>query len=215
MTKARTIGIVVFDGVRICEVAAPAEVFALARKRTEFEGSEVLLIGVEDQPTITTTEGLEIRVDCTIQAPVQLDVLIIPGAYDVDPLLQHAPLNAFIQRQAEGAEWVASYCAGAFLLGSAGVLDGKKATTWHGGEDDLQAQFPKIEVVREHPVVIDDRRITANAGLVSYRAALVLLAKLTSVDVARKVYEGLGMDRLGTWADIEAESNTVLTPANA
>lgn len=211
---SRTIGIVVFDGVRICEVAAPVEVFSLARgKDAEFAGTKVLLISVEPQPTIRTTEGLTITVDCSIQDAPILDVLIVPGAYDVDPLLNHVPLNTFIQKQSEGAEWVASYCAGAFILGSAGVLDGKMATTWRGGESDLQTQFPKIQVVREQPVVIDDRRITANAGLVSYRAALVLLSKLTSKAVARKVFDNLSMDRIGDWADIEAESDTVATPA--
>ena len=48
------------------------------------------------------------------------------------------------------------------------------------------------------------RRAVADARLVSYRAALVLLGKMTSVEYAQAVYENLSMDRLGTWDDIQA-----------
>jgi transcriptional regulator GlxA family with amidase domain len=58
-------------------------------------------------------------------------------------------------------------------LGQAGVLDGKQATTWFGGETKLQQEFPTVQVIHDKPVVVDKRRITANGGLVSYRAALV------------------------------------------
>lgn len=204
--SVRTIGVIVFDTVRICEVAAPVEVFSLANRYSESQDSKVVLIGVEAQPTITTTEGMTITVNCTIQDAPSLDVLVVPGAFDVDHLMVHAPLNEFIRKQSESAEWVASFCAGAFILGSTGVLDGKKATTWHGGEADLQAQFPRIQAVHDRPVVIDDRRLTANAGLVSYRASLTLLAKLSSPELAKQVYDSLGMDRLGDWATIETEA---------
>jgi transcriptional regulator GlxA family with amidase domain len=118
--------------------------------------------------------------------------------------LQHEKLNAFIQKHEESAQWLGSVCAGAFILGGAGVLDGKQATTWFGGEASLQAQFPEIQVVYDKPVVLDKRRITANGGLVSYRAALVLLGQLSNPQQAKAVYESLNMGRLGTWAEVEA-----------
>ena len=83
-------------------------------------------------------------------------------------------------------------------------MDGKQATTWFGGETSLQTQFPAIQVIHDKPVVLDKRRITANGGLVSYQAALVLLGQLSTAEHAKEVYESLGMDRLDTWAAIEA-----------
>jgi transcriptional regulator GlxA family with amidase domain len=185
-------------------------VFAIAGARDWFKGARVLLIGVEPQPTIRTEEGLRLSVDATIADDLALDVLLVPGGYDMAPLLQHGLLNAFIQRHDAQAQWLGSFCAGAFLLGSAGVLDGKRATTWFGGEASLQAQFPLIQVVVDQPVVLDKRRITANGGLVSYRAALVLLGQLTSVAHAQEVYDSLGLARLGDWAAIEA---TITAPS--
>jgi transcriptional regulator GlxA family with amidase domain len=204
MSKAYTIGIIVFDGVLTSEVIGPAEVFAVASQRDWFKGSRVLLIGVEPQPTIRTDEGIQISVDATIADKLALDVLIVPGGNEIDHLLQHEKLNTFLREQDESAQWVGSVCAGAFILGNAGLLDDKQATTWFGGEKSLQAQFPAINVVHDRPVVVDKRRITANGGLVSYRAALVLLGQMTSPAQAEEVYKSLGMGRLGSWAEIEA-----------
>jgi transcriptional regulator GlxA family with amidase domain len=201
---AYTIGVIVFDGVLTAEVIGPAEVFGIANDTKGFSGAKVLLIGVEDQPTIRTEEGIRIAVDATIHDDLSLDVLLVPGGNDVSHLLAHAKLNAFIQKQEESAQWLGSVCAGAFVLGGAGVLDGMQATTWYGGEDSLQAQFPAIQVVHDRPVVLDNRRITANGGLVSYRAALILLGQMSSAEIAASVYKSLNMGRLGTWADIEA-----------
>lgn len=204
MSKVYTIGIVVFDGVLTSEVTGPAEVFATASQHDGFS-ARVLLIGVEAQASIRTEEGLRLAVDATIADAPALDVLLVPGSNEVSHLQQHDALNAFIQAQEAAAAWMGSVCAGAFILGSAGVLDGRQATTWAGGEADLQAQFPAIQVVQDRPVVVDQRRITANGGLVSYRAALVLLGKLGGAALAEAVYSGLSMDRLGTWTAIEAD----------
>ncbi len=204
MSKVYTIGIVVFDGVLTSEVIGPAEVFGIASQQDWFKGARVLLIGVEQQPTICTDEGIRLTVDATIADDLALDVLLVPGGNDMSHLLQDQKLNAFIQKHEESAQWLGSVCAGAFVLGNAGVLDGKQATTWFGGETRLQAQFPAIQVIQDKPVVLDKRRITANGGLVSYRAALVLLGQLTSAEHAHEVYENLGLDRLGTWAEVEA-----------
>lgn len=204
MTHALTIGIIVFDGVLTSEVMGPAEVFAIAGQQDWFKGTQVLLIGVEVQPTIRTEEGIRINVDRTIADDISLDVLLVPGGNDMSQLLEHEPLNAFIRKHEASAQWLSSVCAGAFLLGSAGVLDGKQATTWFGGEESLQAQFPAIRVVHDQPVVLDQRRVTANGGLISYQAALVLVGRLSTAEHAQQVYQHLSMDRLASWTEIEA-----------
>ncbi|MCB9133830.1 MAG: DJ-1/PfpI family protein [Anaerolineales bacterium] len=201
MTKDYRIGIIVFDGVLTCEVIGPAEVFGIARGKGF--PAEVVLIGVDSQPTIRTEEGIQIMVDATIEDDLDLDVLLVPGGNEIDHLLANETLNAFIRKQEESAQWLGSVCAGAFVLGNAGVLDGKQATTWFGGETDLQAQFPAIQVVHDQPVVVDRRRITANGGLVSYQAALILLGQLNGTEMAKSVYRTLGLGRLSSWEAIE------------
>lgn len=204
MPPAYNIGIIVFDGVLTSEVLGPAEVFALAGQRPWFQGARVLLIGVEPQPTIRTEEGLRLTVDATLADDLTLEVLLVPGGNDMSPLLKNARLEAYIRRHADTAEWLGSVCAGAFLLGNAGVLDGQQATTWFGGEAQLRAEFPAIKVVHDQPVVLDKRRLTANGGLVSYQAALVLLGQLRGPERAKEIYDSLGLPRLERWAQIEA-----------
>jgi len=204
VSRIYTIGVVVFDGVLCSEVIGPAEVFAIAGQHEDFGGAQVVIVGVEQQPVIRTAEGIRIGVDATIADAPTLDVLIIPGGNDMSHLQRNQELRAFIQKQEQAGQWLGSVCAGAFLLGAAGVLDGKHATTWHGGERRLQEQFPAIHVVHDQPVVLDHRTLTANGGLVSYRAALVLLGQLSSSRHALEVYTSLGIERLGTWDDIAA-----------
>lgn len=204
MSKTYNIGIIVFDGVLTSEVIGPAEVFGMASKEDWFGDARVLLIGVDPQSTIRTEEGIQLTVDATIDDDLTLDVLLVPGANDMHPLLENARLNSFIQSQAAHTQWLGSVCAGAFLLGNAGVLDGHQATTWYGGEDNLQARFPAIQVVHNQPVVLDNRRITANGGLISYQAALILLGQLKGADRAKAIYDSLSMERLQPWEQIEA-----------
>lgn len=202
MSIRRTIGIIVFDTVRTCEVTAPLEVFALASQQAWFADTKIYLIGVEEQASIRTAEGLSINVDCTIKNSPALDVLIVPGAYDVSALLQHEGLNSFLRFHSKSAQWAASFCAGAFLLAHAGALNGRKATTWQGGEATLQAQFPEVDVQFDSPVVLDQRRLTANGGLVSYRASLTLLAQLSSEEHAQEIYDALSIAKLGEWLGV-------------
>lgn len=203
MSKNYTIGIIVFDGVLTSEVIGPAEVFAIAGQQKWFEGARVLLIGVGQNPTIITEEGIQLTVNATIADNLDLDVLIVPGGNEIDHLLENEQLSTFIRQQEERAQWLGSVCAGAFVLGQAGVLDGKQATTWFGGETSLQTQFPAVQVIHDKPVVVDNRRITANGGLVSYQAALILLGKLSSPQHVQEVYKSLGLHRLDSWAGIE------------
>ena len=214
MTAQKTIGIVTFDGVLTSEVVAPAEVFGMATQRDWFQNWRVVMIGVEQQAFVTTDEGLRLGVDCTLQDAPPLDVLIVPGAMETDELSAHAGLMAFIQKHEQSAQWLASNCSGAFLLGSSGVLDGKRATTWLGGEGLLQATYPQINVVFDAPVVVDNRRLTSNGSLVSYRAALVLLGKLAGRDAAQEIFDALKVNRIGDWLQIEAEIETEIFNTN-
>ena len=91
---------------------------------------------------------------------------------------------------------MASNCSGALLLGEAGILDGKKATTWAGGEKNLAKSYPAVRVQYDQNVVIDEGVITSNGGPVSYQAAFELLAKLSSEPFAKEISEQIQFNRL-------------------
>jgi len=203
MSDTKKIGIIIFDGVLTSEIIAPAEVFGIAVEQDWFKGWSVELISVENQSTIRTHEGITIGADTSIEKDGWVDVLIVPGAYDMDALIANTKLDAFIKKHEQADAWLSSNCSGAFLLASAGVLDGKQATTWFGGEESLQEQHPQIKVQFDAPVVVDSRRVTSNGSVVSYQGAIVLLGKLSSSDHAKEVYDTLAMSRLDNWETIQ------------
>jgi len=200
----KRIGILVFDGVLTSDVIAPAEVFGVAARKSWFSDYEVVFIGVERKPVITTEEGIRLPVDATIYDAPKLDALIVASAYDMDWLFENNDLTAFLQSQAKTVTWLGSNCSGAFLYAHAGLLDGYRATTWAGGEAQLQREFPKINVVFDKNVVVDRNRISSNGGVPSYQAALVMLSMMAGSDKAKTVFETIQLNRLIPWSDIEA-----------
>lgn len=191
----KRIGILVFDKVLTSDVTAPLEVFGAASKKAWFSSYTVITIATTEKKTIRTEEGLTIIADKTIFDDMKLDVLIVPSAYKMDAHIKNKAIIDFIKQQQANA-WMASNCAGAFLLGEAGVLDGKKATTWFGGEKGLKKAYPKIDVQFDQNVVVDDKVITSNGGPVSYQAAFKLLEKLSSKKYALEIMEAIQYDRL-------------------
>ena len=190
------IGILVFDGFLTSDVTAPIEVFGAATKKAWFSSYEVVVISTTKNKTVVSEEGLKLIADITIYDELKLDVLIVPSAYEMDSHLNNKDLIDYIKKQSQSASWLVSNCSGAFLLGKAGVLDGKNATTWAGGEDGLLKAYPKIKVQYDQNVVIDNKVITSNGGPVSYQAAFELLAKLSSEKFANEISEAIQFNRL-------------------
>ncbi len=194
----KIIGILAYDGVLSSDITAPAEVFGVATKQSWFNNYEVKIIGINKKDNITTEEGITITVDTSIDEATNLDALIIPSTYDMDPLLNNKHLIRFIQSQSKKVSWLASNCSGALLLAEAGLLDGKRATTWAGGEADFQKKYPKVFVQENKNYVIDGNIITSNGSVVSYTAAIKLLSLMSSEKLANEVFENLQLNRLVT-----------------
>jgi len=199
----KRIGILVYDKVLSSDVTAPAEVFGVATRKSWFSNYEVLLIGVERGVSVVTTEeGIRLTVDKTIYDKPNLDALIVTSSYVMDTLFENKDLMNFLAEQAESASWLASNCSGAFLYAHAGLLNGYTATTWAGGEKQLQREFPKINVIEDRNVVVDRNRISSNGGVPSYQGALVLLAKMSSETKAKEVFEAIQLNRLISWDEV-------------
>jgi transcriptional regulator GlxA family with amidase domain len=125
-----------------------------------------------------------------------LDTLIVGSAYDMDPVLANAKLIQWVERRAKSARWLASNCSGARILGDAGLLVGRRATTYPGGELLMKARYLRTTVVDDERVVVDGNLVTSNGGLVSYTAALTLLEQMTSHAFAQEVAANIYYDRL-------------------
>jgi len=192
----KRIGIIVFDGVLTSDVTAPLEVFGVASKKSWFESYEVITINVSNSDHIVTEEGLNLLVDDHLKNRPAVDVLLMPSSYDMQPLLENQALLQYLRDTAKQADWMASNCSGAFVLAEAGLLTGKKATTWAGGEAGFQSDYPQVDVQFDTNYVIDGKVITSNGSLVSYQAAFALLEQMASSSKADEVREALQTQRL-------------------
>jgi len=195
-SPSKSIGILVFDGFLTSDVTAPIEVFGAATKRSWFSSYSVVVVSTTHQKVIRSEEGLAVVADATIYDDLHLDVLLVPSAYSMDPVVKNPEVIQFVQRQRVSASWLGSNCSGAYVLAEAGVLDGRKATTWAGGEKGLAKAYPKIDVQLGQNVVVDGNVITSEGGPVSYQAAFELLARLSSNDFAREIRRTIQFDRL-------------------
>ena len=171
--KKKLVGILVFDGFLTSEVTAAIEVLGSATKSCLSSHSAVTV--AVDHARVTSEEGLTLGADYTLGDVPPLDVVIVPSAAVMEPLLSNEGLVDFLRTRAPSASHLASHCSGAFLLGRAGLLDGRRATTYPGGEEELSRLHPDAEVETGVKVVDDGALVTSQGATVTYEASLVLL----------------------------------------
>ncbi|MEZ5919739.1 MAG: DJ-1/PfpI family protein [Parvularculaceae bacterium] len=120
-----------------------------------------------------------------------VDVLVIPGGFGVDDAMNNEALMAFVKREAARAEYVTSVCTGAFILGAAGLLRGKKATTHWAYHEELR----RIGATPVRERVVRDGNIFTGGGVTAgIDFALTLTAELAGGDIAREIQLGLEYD---------------------
>ena len=162
------IGLLAFPNVQQLDLTGPYEVFA------SWPGARVRLVGKTLEPVISST-GLWLKPDASFDDCPQLDVICVPGGFGINALMADEATLAFVRRQAEGARFVTSVCTGALVLGAAGLLKGKRATT-HWASHHLLATLGAIPV--QARVVRDGRLVTGGGVTAGIDFALTLLAEL-------------------------------------
>lgn len=170
-------GLLAFPQVQQLDLTGPYEVFAT------WPRGRVRLVAKTLDP-VTSATGLVLKPDVSFDDCPQLDVLCIPGGAGVNALMADEPTLAFIRRQAEGARFVTSVCTGALVLGAAGLLRGKRATT-HWASHHLLESLGAIPV---HARVVRDGNLMTGGGVTAgIDFALTLTAELAGREVAEAI----------------------------
>jgi len=108
---------------------------------------------------IAMANGVSITTSHSLADADDADLVVAP-AYDYDEPPSEAVIDVFRRAHARGA-WVLSVCSGAFLIGAAGLLDGRACTTHWRHTAELQRRFPAATVDPDVLFVEDDRVITS------------------------------------------------------
>ena len=193
--KPFSIGIPIYKGVDLMDVAAPFEIFNWMGYYWHLEDPErsvtVQLIASE-LCTLKTRDGFTLTADATygdFDPPNNLDLLWVPGGdlTDLARMMKDDAYKGFLNDQAKAAQWVTSVCEGALILASAGLLKGYEATT-HWAFVNCLKSFEGITVADGYPRFIVDRNRVTGGGISSgLDEALELAARISSYAIAKQV----------------------------
>jgi transcriptional regulator GlxA family with amidase domain len=186
--------IVLFDEVEVLDFAGPFEVFSVTGRRRKLEPFDVYTVAERLAP-VSARNGLSLNPRHAFADCPPPDILVIPGGYGTRREMKNPMMLEWLARTAPGCELILSVCTGALVLGAAGLLDGREATTHFLAFDELRAVAPHA-TVREGQRIVDNGNLVLSAGVsAGIDMSLHVVARLLGVEVARETahymeYEG-------------------------
>jgi cyclohexyl-isocyanide hydratase len=178
------VGLLLFPDITQLDLTGPYEVFI------KFPQTRVHLIWKNRDP-VTAGGGMQILPTMTFADCPQLDLICVPGGAGMNPLLNDPETLAFIRAQAKGARYVTSVCTGALVLGAAGLLMGRRATT-HWMSREMLASFGATPAAERF--VVDGNVITGGGVTAGIDFALAVAAQVFGPDVAKSIQLGIEYD---------------------
>ena len=175
------IGFLLFPDITQLDMTGPYEVL------TKIPDSRVHLVWKTLDP-VAAAGGMRIAPDTTLEACPQLDLVCVPGGAGMNALLNDREVLDFLRRQAVGARYVTSVCTGSLVLGAAGLLRGRRATT-HWMSLPMLAAFG-CEPVAER-VVVDGNIVTGGGVTAGIDFALTVAADLLGAEAAEQIQLGI------------------------
>jgi transcriptional regulator GlxA family with amidase domain len=182
------VGLLVFPDVEVLDVCGPFEVFSVTRldetrRREEPSPFDVRLIAL-DPGHVLASGGLELVPHHTIADCPALDILVVPGGWGTRRLVGDERLRAWLVERAAAVRTLASVCTGAMLLGTAGLLDGRRATTHWRSLEWMRSALPAVRV-EDHLRVVEDGGVYTSAGIsAGIDMALKLVARWHGQEIA-------------------------------
>jgi cyclohexyl-isocyanide hydratase len=171
------IGLLLFPRLTQLDLTGPFEVFA------KMPDASVHLLWKTKEPVAAET-GMRILPDTTLADCPKLDVLCVPGGPGVSAMMEDAEVLAFLRAQAGRVRFLTSVCTGAMILGAAGLLRGKRATT-HWASHDLLGAFGAIPT--KGRVVRDGDVFTGGGVTAGIDFALTMVAEIAGAAVAQGI----------------------------
>jgi len=183
---ARKVVILGFPGVQAMDVVGPFDVFTGASMLLN-GAYEVSLASADGQPVSSGT-GLGFVTQPLPDPTEPIDTVLVPGGFGTYDARANATAMSWLRAVAQSARRVVSVCTGAFLLAEAGLLDGCRATTHWAFADQMQTEFPSVEVDPEPIFVRSSEKVWTAAGVAAgIDLALSLVEDDHGTDVAQTV----------------------------
>ena len=179
------VGFVIFPELTQLDFTGPQQVLARLPQST-------MHIVAKSMVPVPSDSGLSLVPTHTFENCPHLDLICIPGGTaGVVRAMGDRETIEFVQRQARTAKYVTSVCTGAFVLGAAGLLKGRRATT-HWAFTEL---LPLVGATHEKGRVVKDGNLITAGGVTSgIDFGLRLVADIAGEAVAQGIQLGLEYD---------------------
>ena len=156
----RNVAVLALPGTAVFELGVLCEIFGQDRTADGFPGYHFAVCSADGLP-VQTQSGFAISPGHDL-APIEDADLVAVGPYDIDGEIPAGVLSALCRAHERGARLM-SVCTGAFALGAAGLLDGRRCTTHWRHTDQLARRYPAAKV-DPGVLYVSDGRILTSAG---------------------------------------------------
>jgi transcriptional regulator GlxA family with amidase domain len=182
----RTVAVIVQDGFAPFEFGVACEAFGLDRSDDGVPNFDFRVVAPEPG-AVRSKLGFSINVDLDLAFAYEADLVVVsPTPREYWPHADERVLDVVRHAVARGA-WVLSVCSGSFVLGAAGVLDGRRATTHWMYAQTMKEMFPLVEVDPDVLYVQDGRIITSAGTAAGLDACLHLLRIELGAELTNKI----------------------------
>ncbi|WP_130394068.1 GlxA family transcriptional regulator [Cupriavidus agavae] len=184
MPVHRHIGLVAFEGVQLLDVSGPLDVFAEANRQAGAEVYRLSVVAASSGP-IRSSSGVRLVPDIAMTGVPQhrFHTLLVAGAPHAVEFSPDPAWLDWLRRAVAPCRRYGSICSGAFLLGAAGLLKGRRITTHWAVADQLAARFPDV-IVDADAIHVRDGKVRTAAGVT---AGMDLALALVEEDLGREI----------------------------
>jgi transcriptional regulator GlxA family with amidase domain len=187
--EKKSVGIVLFEDIEVLDFCGPFEVFCAVRlneeqRRKEPSPFEVWLVAEYPEP-VTTTGNMHVIPHYTFENCPPLDILVVPGGWGTRKELNNPTMLEWLRGRAAEVETLTSVCTGSMLLGFAGLLNGRRATTHWRSLNWMRDAFPEVTVEFQKHVVEDGPVVTSAGISAGIDMALKVVSRYCGENIAR------------------------------
>lgn len=183
----RVVEVLAFPAVQLLDVAGPLQVFVTANERAGGPPPYAPRVVSAGDVALTASAGLRLVAEPLPGLDAPVDTLVVAGGPGVRAACADPAVVDWVRARADRARRVASVCTGAFLLGAAGLLDGRRATTHWLHCETLARLHPRARVEPD-PIFVRDGAVWSSAGIT---AGMDLALALVEEDLGRDLALGV------------------------
>lgn len=186
--RQRTVGAVLFKGFELLDLFGPLEAYGML--------PEVFRIQTVAQKAgpVASNQGPQAIAEFEFSNCPHLDIMLLPGGFGTRSEMHNPAMLEFLRLHASGARLATSVCSGAILYASAGLLDGRRATTNKLFYKELTGYSPAVKWVASARWVQDGKFITSSGVSAGIDMTLEVIAQEAGRETAQKIAVGMEYD---------------------